>query len=48
MDTMYTDGTYLRNNPDWHVDDSPWKANQVSPDAAARMLGGYSLLVLAQ
>jgi SAM-dependent methyltransferase len=33
MDTIYTDGTYLRNNPDWHVDDSPWKARRI-----ARML----------
>ena len=33
MDTIYTDGTYLRNNPDWHVDDSPWKARHI-----ARML----------
>jgi hypothetical protein len=30
MDTIYTDGTYLRNNPDWHVDDSPWKAAHVA------------------
>lgn len=30
MDTIYTDGTYLRNNPDWHVDDSPWKAAHIA------------------
>ena len=30
METIYTDGTYLRNNPDWHVDDSPWKAKHVA------------------
>jgi hypothetical protein len=30
MDTIYTDGTYLRNNPDWHVDDSPWKAKHIA------------------
>jgi SAM-dependent methyltransferase len=30
MDTIYTDGTYLRNNPDWHVDDSPWKAGHIA------------------
>jgi SAM-dependent methyltransferase len=29
MDSIYTDGTYLRNNPDWHTDDSPWKANHI-------------------
>lgn len=28
--TIYSDGTYLRNNPDWHVDDSPWKAKHVA------------------
>ena len=30
METIYTDGTYLRNNPDWHVDDSPWKAKHIA------------------
>jgi SAM-dependent methyltransferase len=30
MQSIYTDGTYLRNNPDWHVDDSPWKANHIA------------------
>jgi len=30
MDTIYSDGTYLRNNPDWHVDDSPWKAKHIA------------------
>lgn len=30
MDTIYTDGTYLRNNPAWHEDDSPWKARQIA------------------
>lgn len=24
--SIYADGTYLRNNPDWHTGDSPWKA----------------------
>lgn len=28
--TIYTDGTYLRNNPDWHADDSEWKAGHVA------------------
>jgi cyclopropane fatty-acyl-phospholipid synthase-like methyltransferase len=28
--TIYSDGTYLRNNPDWHVQDSAWKANHVA------------------
>jgi SAM-dependent methyltransferase len=38
MDTIYTDGTYLRNNPGWHVDDSPWKAANI-----ARMLEANAL-----
>jgi cyclopropane fatty-acyl-phospholipid synthase-like methyltransferase len=25
----YTDGRYLRENPSWHVEDSPWKAHQI-------------------
>jgi hypothetical protein len=36
--TIYTDGTYLRNNPDWHSDDSPWKAAHV-----ARMLERHGI-----
>jgi SAM-dependent methyltransferase len=28
--TIYTDGTYLRNNPDWHTDDSAWKAGNIA------------------
>ena len=28
--TIYSDGTYLRNNPDWHADDSAWKAAHVA------------------
>jgi len=27
--SVYGDGTYLKANPDWHVGDSPWKAQQV-------------------
>lgn len=27
--TIYDDGTYLRKNPTWHEEDSPWKARQV-------------------
>ena len=25
----YMDGTYLQQNPDWHVEGSPWKARQI-------------------
>ena len=27
--TDYLDGTYFRQNPDWHVRDSPWKVRQI-------------------
>jgi SAM-dependent methyltransferase len=27
--TDYVDGTYLEQNPGWHVTDSPWKAEQI-------------------
>jgi SAM-dependent methyltransferase len=27
--SVYQDGTYLRNNPTWHEEDSPWKARQI-------------------
>jgi len=30
VDSIYTDGTYLRNNPSWHEDDSGWKAGHIA------------------
>ncbi len=27
--SIYSDGSYLKSNPGWHVEDSPWKAQQV-------------------
>jgi predicted TPR repeat methyltransferase len=27
--SIYSDGSYLESNPGWHVEDSPWKAQQV-------------------
>ena len=27
---MYNDGEYLKNNPMWHIEDSEWKAEQIS------------------
>jgi SAM-dependent methyltransferase len=27
--SIYADGTYLRNNPEWHSADSPWKARHI-------------------
>ena len=26
---MYTDGEYKKNNPKWHIEDSPWKADHI-------------------
>lgn len=26
---LYEEGEYLRRNPEWHVGESPWKANQI-------------------
>ena len=28
-DQLYTNGTYLKNNPDWHQEGSKWKADLV-------------------
>ena len=27
---IYKDGSYLESNPTWHVEDSPWKAQQIA------------------
>ena len=29
LEERYTSGDYLKNNPSWHVEESPWKAEQV-------------------
>jgi SAM-dependent methyltransferase len=29
MNNIYQDGTYQKNNPNWHLEESPWKAKQV-------------------
>ena len=29
MATIYTDGTYLEQNPNWHQGDSAWKAGHI-------------------
>ncbi len=26
---IYTDGSYLKSNPSWHAEDSPWKAHHI-------------------
>lgn len=30
MASIYSDGTYLRQNPAWHADDSAWKAGHIA------------------
>lgn len=35
---IYTDGTYLEKNPEWHVDESPFKVDQI-----LRMLAKHDL-----
>jgi cyclopropane fatty-acyl-phospholipid synthase-like methyltransferase len=30
MTSIYTDGSYLQNNPHWHVEDSAWKAEHIA------------------
>lgn len=29
LDDLYSEGGYLTRNPNWHVEDSPWKARQI-------------------
>jgi SAM-dependent methyltransferase len=29
QEKMYTQGQYLQNNPNWHTEDSPWKASKI-------------------
>ena len=30
VNNIYKNGSYLENNPTWHVEDSPWKAQQIA------------------
>lgn len=39
----YTEGEYLQHNPDWHVGDSPWKANQIIEMLARHQLQPASI-----
>ena len=39
MEDRYKDGTYLEQNPGWHVEESAWKAQQIS-----RMLRRHHLV----
>ncbi|WP_149242260.1 class I SAM-dependent methyltransferase [Dyadobacter sp. 32] len=29
-ESLYTDGAYLKNHPDWHAEDSKWKAEKIT------------------
>ncbi len=40
---MYDDGTYLEANPTWHVEDSPWKAQQIEKILARNNLAPSSI-----
>src|SRR5256885_2163026 len=35
---LYTTGEYLKKNPTWHVEESPWKAKQILHMMARQML----------
>jgi SAM-dependent methyltransferase len=39
VENRYKDGTYLEQNPGWHVEESAWKAKQIS-----RMLRKHNLM----
>jgi len=39
LEDIYVDGTYLAKNPGWHVEESAWKAKQIS-----RMLRRHNLV----
>jgi Methyltransferase domain len=30
METIYENGSYLANHENWHIEDSPWKAEQIA------------------
>lgn len=38
-----TNGEYLKNNPNWHVEDSPWKANHIKKMMNLNNLNPYSI-----
>src|SRR4051794_23494438 len=38
MPNIYTDGEYLQKNPQYHVEDSPWKAKQILKMLAKQQL----------
>ncbi len=39
MKTIYEDGSYLKNNPTWHEEESQWKAKQIT-----RMLAKHNII----
>lgn len=41
--SIYKDGTYLRNNDSWHVEDSPWKANHIAAILARNAVNPKSI-----
>jgi SAM-dependent methyltransferase len=42
-DSIYTNGTYLANNPSWGVEDSPWKAEQIRKIISRNKISPFSV-----
>ncbi len=42
MDTRYTDGTYLADNPSWHTEDAPWKLSHVRRALKEAQIASFS------
>jgi hypothetical protein len=38
---IYTEGKYLEENPAWHIEDSPWKAEHIRRIVTQNMLEPY-------
>ena len=43
MSEIYTTGEYLKNNPSWHEEDSPWKVKQINKILAKNSIKFTSL-----
>lgn len=43
LEELYTSGEYLKKNPTWHVEESPWKANQIMQMLARNSLAPQTI-----
>jgi SAM-dependent methyltransferase len=43
VEEPYIGGGYLSHNPDWHVDDSPWKAHQIAGLILANRIAPHTI-----